>query len=80
MTITQSECFIELSNFDDLARYACAFREYPRRVYSQEFNGSRIISVSLTLSNTLLIFMPKCQNLVGIFHIKLLQEKRFVIL
>ena len=56
MTITQSECFIELSNFDDLARYACAFREYPRRVYSQEFNGSRIISVSLTLSNTLLIF------------------------
>jgi len=62
MTITQSECFIELSNFDDIARYACAFREYPRRVYSQEFNGSRIISVSLTLSNTLLIFyaqMPK---------------------
>jgi hypothetical protein len=56
MTITQSECFIELSKFDDLARYACAFREYPRRVYSQEFNGSRIISVSLTLSNTLLIF------------------------
>ena len=62
MTITQSECFIELSSFDDIARYACAFREYPRRVYSQEFNGSRIISVSLTLSNTLLIFyaqMPK---------------------
>jgi len=62
MTIIQSECFIELSSFNDLARYACAFREYPRRVYSQEFNGSRIISVSLALSNTLLIFyaqMPK---------------------
>ena len=62
MTITPSECFIELSSFDDLARYACAFREYPKRVYSQEFDGSRIISTSLTLANTLLIFyaqMPK---------------------
>ncbi len=59
MRITQSECFIELSSFDDLARYACAFREYPRRVYSQEFDGSRIISSSLTLANTLLIFYAK---------------------
>jgi len=62
MTTTQCECFIELSSFDDLARYACAFREYPQRVYSQEFDGSRIISSSLTLANTLLIFyaqMPK---------------------
>jgi len=56
MTITPSECFIELSCFDDLARYACAFREYPQRVYSQELDGSRIISSSLTLANTLLIF------------------------
>ncbi len=62
MTITTSECFIELSSFNDLARYACAFREYPRRVYSQELDGLRIISSSLTLANTLLIFyaqMPK---------------------
>ena len=62
MTITQSECFIELSSFEDLARYACAFREFPRRVYTQEFDGSRIISSGLTLANTLLIFyaqMPK---------------------
>ncbi len=62
MPLTQSECFIELSSFDDLARYACAFREFPRRVYSQEFDGSRIISSSLTLANTLVIFftqMPK---------------------
>lgn len=56
MTITQNEFYIELSSFDDLARYACAFREYPRRVYSQKFNESQIISSSLTLSNTLLIF------------------------
>ena len=62
MPLTQSECFIELSSFDDLARYACAFREFPRRVYSQEFDGSRIISSSLILANTLVIFftqMPK---------------------
>ncbi len=56
MDVTQNECFIELSSFDDLARHACAFREYPHRVYSQEFNGNRIISTSLTLANTLLIF------------------------
>ena len=62
MSITQNECFIELSSFDDLARYACAFQEYPKRVYSQEFNGSRILSSSQTLANTLMIFyvsMPK---------------------
>ena len=62
MSITQNECFVELSSFDDLARYACAFQEYPKRVYSQELNGSRIVSSSLTLANTLLIFyaqMPK---------------------
>ncbi len=56
MTVTQNECYIELSSFNDLARYACAFQEYPRRVYSQELDGSRIISSSISLSNTLLIF------------------------
>jgi hypothetical protein len=62
MEISQNECLIELSGFDDLARYVCAFREYPQRVFSHEFDGSRIISSSLTLANTLLIFytsMPK---------------------
>ena len=62
MDITQNECFIELSGFDDLARYACALREYPQRIFSQEYDGKRIISSSLTLANTLLIFyteMPK---------------------
>ncbi len=68
MTITPNECFIELSSFDDLARYACGIREYPRRVYSQEFDGSRIISSSLTLANTLMIFytpMPKSGRYVS---------------
>ncbi|MFB5623754.1 MAG: hypothetical protein ACE5RP_02420, partial [Nitrosopumilus sp.] len=56
MSTTQSECFVELSSFDDLARFACAFQEYPKRVYSQELDGSRILSSSITLANTLLIF------------------------
>jgi len=52
----QSQCFVELSTFKDLARFACAFREYPLRVYSHEFNGTRIFSSALTLANTLLLF------------------------
>ncbi|MGI9568102.1 MAG: hypothetical protein ACR2LL_13995 [Nitrosopumilus sp.] len=56
MTITQNEYYVELSSFADLARYACASREYPRRIYSQTLNDSRIFSSSFTLSNTLLIF------------------------
>lgn len=62
MSATQHECFVELSSFDDLARYACALQEYPKRVYSHQFNDLRIISSTLTLANTLLIFytaMPK---------------------
>ena len=56
MSITQNEYHVELSSFDDLARLACALQEYPKRVYSQELDGARIISSSLTLANTLLIF------------------------
>jgi hypothetical protein len=66
--INQHEYFIELSNFNDLARYVCAFQEYPKRVYTQELDGSRIISSSQTLANTLLIFytrMPKLGRYVS---------------
>ena len=62
MSVTQNECFVELSSFDDLARLACALQEYPKRVYSQEIDGTRVVSSSITLANTLLIFhapMPK---------------------
>ena len=71
MTIDQSEYYVELASFEDLARYACAFREYPQRIYSQEFNNSRIILSSLVLSNTLLIFytsMPKYGRYVS-YHV-----------
>ena len=68
MLIIQSESLIELSSFNDLARYSCAFREYPQRIYSHELDGSRILSSSLTLANTLLIFyvkMPKSGRYVS---------------
>ncbi len=68
MSITPSECFVELFSFDDLARYACAFQDYPKRVYSQELDGSRVVSTSITLANTLLIFyapMPKSGRYVS---------------
>ncbi|MGY5151134.1 MAG: hypothetical protein ACW9XA_02570 [Candidatus Nitrosopumilus sp. bin_6a] len=71
MSVTQNECFIELSCFDDLARYSCASHEYPKRVYSQEFDGSRILSSTLALANTLLIFyvpMPKTGRYVS-YHV-----------
>mgnify|MGYP000424527557 CR=1 FL=1 len=56
VSITQNECLIELFSFDDLARYVCAFQEYPKRVYTHELEGSRVISSSQVMSNTLLIF------------------------
>ena len=62
MSITQNECYVELSSFDDLARFACALQQYPKRVYSQELNGIRIISSSLILANTLLIFYTPMQK------------------
>jgi hypothetical protein len=68
MSVTQNEYYVELSSFDDLARLTCALQEYPKRVYSQELDGTRIISSSLTLANTLLIFyapMPKLGRYVS---------------
>ena len=56
MVKTQSQCFVELASFNDLARFVCAFREYPLRVYSHELKGTRVLSSNLTLANTLLLF------------------------
>ena len=63
VSVNQHECFIELSSFNDLARYVCAFQEYPKRVYTQELDGSRIISSSQTLANTLLVFYTSVPKL-----------------
>ena len=54
--MVQSQCFIELHSFNDLARFVCAFREYPLRVYSHDLHGTRVLSSSLSLANTLLLF------------------------
>lgn len=59
----QCQCFVELEDFCDLARYACALREYPLRAYSLDFEGTKIISSTLTLANTLIIFyVPKMKT------------------
>jgi len=54
--ILQSQTFIELDNFNDLARYVCSFREFPLRVYTHLLNGKEIISTGLTLANSLVFF------------------------
>lgn len=55
MAAVQTQCFVELSGFPDLARYVCAFREYPLRAYSHRYGKNRIISSTLVLANTLLV-------------------------
>lgn len=54
--MTQGQCFIELYSFNDLARFVCAFREYPLRVYSHDLSGTRVLTSSINLANTLLSF------------------------
>ena len=55
MADSQRECHIELAGFDDLARLACSYREYPRRVYSFELDGRRVVATVINLSNTLAV-------------------------
>lgn len=52
----QCQCFVELDEFNDLARYVCALREYPLRTYSLDLDHSRIMSSTLTLPNTVVFF------------------------
>ncbi len=54
--MSQNQCFIELETLEDLARYVCASREYPLRVYSIHYKNKEILSSTLTLANTLVIF------------------------
>lgn len=48
--------FIELTSFMDFARFVCAFREYPLRVYAHKLRGKMILSCRLVLSNSILAF------------------------
>lgn len=64
----QSQCYVELETFNDLARYACAFREYPLRVFTHEFDGRNVISSGMILANTLVLFyvdLPKSGRYVS---------------
>lgn len=48
--------FVEVSDFKDFARYVCALRENPLRVYSFDFKGKKVISSRRVLSHSLLSF------------------------
>ena len=48
--------FVETASFSDFARYVCAFREYPLRVYSSKLNGKLVLSSRRILSNSLFSF------------------------
>lgn len=54
-----SHCFVETADFESFARYVCAFREHPMRVYSHQLNGEKVLSSRRVLSNTLLSFYTK---------------------
>lgn len=58
----QAQTFVELDNFNDLARYVCSFREFPLRVYTHILNEKEVISTGMTLANSLVFFytdLPK---------------------
>ena len=48
--------FVETASFSDFARYVCALREYPLRVYSYKLNGKLVLSSRRILSNSLFSF------------------------
>ncbi|WP_237087750.1 MULTISPECIES: hypothetical protein [Nitrosopumilus] len=43
-------------SFLDFARFVCAFREYPLRVYAHKLYGKMVLSCRLVLSNSILAF------------------------
>lgn len=57
--------FIETVDFINFARYVCAFREYPLRVYSQDLNGQRILATRRVLSKSLLLFYTPFTKMGG---------------
>ncbi len=46
--------FIETADFESFARYVCALRENPMRVYSHNLNQKKVFSSRKTLANSLL--------------------------
>ena len=54
--------FVKTASFLDFARYVCAFREYPLRVYAHQFNRKMILACRLVLSNSIISFYTDYQN------------------
>ncbi len=50
----QTQCFVEVVDFNDFARYLCAFRSNPLVTFSNELDGNRVYSASLILTNTMI--------------------------
>ncbi len=51
-----NQIFVEITDFANFARYACAFREFPLRVYSFEMNGKKVLASRRVLEKSLLFF------------------------
>ena len=54
--------FVKTTSFLDFARYVCAFREYPLRVYAHKLKGKMILSCRLVLSNSIISFYTDYQK------------------
>ncbi len=48
--------FVETESFLDFARFVCAFRENPLRVYAHKLHGKMVLVSRLVLSNSILAF------------------------
>ena len=48
--------FVECSSFLDFARYVCALREYPLRVYEFSYKKKKVFSTQKILSNSIIHF------------------------
>ncbi|NND86242.1 MAG: hypothetical protein HKM23_02705 [Nitrosopumilus sp.] len=48
--------FVEVASFLDFARYTCALREYPLRVYKFKYKNKNILSSRKLLNNSILHF------------------------
>ncbi len=48
--------FVKVDNFSDFARFVCASREYPLRVYAFSYKGKKIFSSRKVLPNSILHF------------------------
>ena len=54
--------FVEVASFLDFARYVCALRENPLRVYQFEYKKKNIFSTRKILSNSILHFFVSSEK------------------